>query len=355
MGVLNILKFAMKCIKLKILLHVSTAYVCGEGKGLVLEKEFYPGETLKETSSKLDFEVEKKLVAEKLQKLRVQGVSEEDIATNMRDLGIERAKVFGWPNTYVFTKAMGEMCVGQYRDNLATAIIRPTMITGTYNEPFPGWIEGLRTIDSVVVGHGKGKITCFLANPSCIMDIIPADMVINAMTVAMVAHANLTSSINNIFHVGFSLRNPITFSMVHQFSYQHFTKNPLIKHGKPIKISKCTILANMPTFRIYVLIRFLLPLKILQVLSIAFPWYFRDLFVNSKRKFNLVMRLVELYRPYVLFKGIFDDINSERLREKVRKSCNMEVDLFNFDPKCIDWEDYLINSHFPGVKKFVIK
>ena len=57
---------------------------------------------------------------------------------------MSRAKVFGWPNTYVFTKAMGEMCVGRYKENLSTVIIRPTMITSTYKEPFPGWIEGLR-------------------------------------------------------------------------------------------------------------------------------------------------------------------------------------------------------------------
>ncbi|XP_062090581.1 probable fatty acyl-CoA reductase 4 [Humulus lupulus] len=361
MGVLNVVKFAMKCVKLKMLLHVSTAYVCGEGEGVIVERELYPGQTLRATSSKLDFEIEMKLAAQKLDDLRAQGISEALIASDMKDFGIQRAKKFGWPNTYVFTKAMGEMCIGQYKDSLPTVIIRPTMITSTYNEPFPGWIEGLRTIDSVVVGHGKGKITCFLADPACIMDMIPGDMLINAMIVAMVAHANQcfskSTKNNNIYHVGSSLRNPISFSMLHQFSYSYFTKNPLISmDGKPIKITKGTVLSNMPTFRIYMLIRYLLPLQMLQLLSKAFPSSFRDLYVNSMRKFNLVTRLVQLYKPYVLFKGIFDDTNSERLREKAREIFNyVEVDLFNFDPKCIDWKDYLINIHFPGVKKFVIK
>ena len=46
--------------------------------------------------------------------------------------------------TYVFTKAMAEMVVGHLKGNLPVVIVRPTMITGTYKDPFPGWIEGVR-------------------------------------------------------------------------------------------------------------------------------------------------------------------------------------------------------------------
>ena len=55
-----------------------------------------------------------------------------------------RSKFYGWPNTYVFTKVMGEMYLGRSKGNLSIAIIRPTMITSTYKEPFSGWIEGFR-------------------------------------------------------------------------------------------------------------------------------------------------------------------------------------------------------------------
>ena len=55
-----------------------------------------------------------------------------------------RAQVYGWPNTYVFTKAMGEMLVGHLKEDLSVVIIRPTIVTNTYKEPFPGWVEGVR-------------------------------------------------------------------------------------------------------------------------------------------------------------------------------------------------------------------
>lgn len=55
-----------------------------------------------------------------------------------------RAKIHGWPNTYVFTKTMGEMLMQQSKENLSLVIIRPTIVSGTYKEPFPGWVEDLK-------------------------------------------------------------------------------------------------------------------------------------------------------------------------------------------------------------------
>jgi hypothetical protein len=39
---------------------------------------------------------------------------------------------------------MGEMLLVHHKDNIPLIIIRPTMVTSTRNDPFPGWIEGLR-------------------------------------------------------------------------------------------------------------------------------------------------------------------------------------------------------------------
>ena len=55
-----------------------------------------------------------------------------------------RAKKFGWQDTYIFTKAMGEMIVDSMRDDLPTVIIRPSIVESSLKEPFPGWIEGNR-------------------------------------------------------------------------------------------------------------------------------------------------------------------------------------------------------------------
>ncbi|CAH8271865.1 unnamed protein product [Arabidopsis lyrata] len=67
----------------------------------------------------------------------------------------------------------------------------------------------------------------------------------------------------------------------------------------------------------------------------------------------MAMRLVKLYKPYVLFKGIFDDKNLETLRIK-NEAKEMEK-LFGTNSKCIDWEDYFMNTHIPGLMTHVFK
>lgn len=57
-----------------------------------------------------------------------------------------RAKVYGWPNTYVFTKAMAEMLVGELKGDMPVVILRPTIVLSTYKEPIPGWAEGVRYV-----------------------------------------------------------------------------------------------------------------------------------------------------------------------------------------------------------------
>ncbi|KAJ8786070.1 hypothetical protein J1605_006650 [Eschrichtius robustus] len=43
------------------------------------------------------------------------------------------------PNTYTYTKALGEMVVQQESGKLNIAIIRPSIVGATWQEPFPYW------------------------------------------------------------------------------------------------------------------------------------------------------------------------------------------------------------------------
>ncbi|KAJ6386177.1 hypothetical protein OIU77_029193 [Salix suchowensis] len=217
------------------------------------------------------------------------------------------------------------------KDNLPLVIIRPTMVASTYKEPFPGWIEGVRTIDSIIAGYGKGRVTCFISGPQSTLDVVPADMVVSAIIVAMVARAKQHPEI--IYHLGSSLRNP---------------------EGESVKIGKGIALTSMAKFYMYMALRFLLPLKALQLLNMLLFKTYQDLYTALDRKVKLVMRLVDLYKPYVFFEGIFDDINTEKLRIIFKESCH-ETNIFDFDPANIDWEDYMINVHIPGLVKYVMK
>ncbi|CAN7022246.1 unnamed protein product [Brassica rapa subsp. trilocularis] len=305
-GALNVLNFAKKCVKAQLLLHVSTAYVCGEKSGLLREKPFAMEEIRNEAGHQLDINFEMELMKKRLKELHDQDCSDEDITLSMKELGMERAKLHGWPNTYVFTKSMGEMLIGNHRESLPLVIIRPTMITSTLSEPFPGWIEGLRTVDSVIVAYGKGVLKCFLVDVNSVCDMIPVDMVANAMITATATHAG-GSGVHMVYHVGSSHQNPVTFGEIHEISVRYFTKSPLrSRNGSLIAVSKVRLISTMALFSLYMTLRFKLPLQLLKLIDIIYPWRSGDKYGDKNRKINMVMRLVELYEPYVLFKGIFE-------------------------------------------------
>ncbi|KAM1401018.1 hypothetical protein ACFX2F_028222 [Malus domestica] len=85
-GVLHVLGFAKKCLKLEMLLHISTAYVCGERAGIIAEKcsSFL-------MDDRENFELhEKNVMEEKLTELKAQDATEETITSTMKDFGTER-------------------------------------------------------------------------------------------------------------------------------------------------------------------------------------------------------------------------------------------------------------------------
>ncbi|KAL9673937.1 hypothetical protein QQ045_030201 [Rhodiola kirilowii] len=352
-GARNVMKFAKKCDKLIVFVQVSTAYVWGDSVGVCPEHPFKMGETLNGAPG-LDIDAEVRLAERKVKELHAdQSLSDKAITRTLKDLGIQRARKYGWPNPYVFTKAMAEMIVGEMRGDLPVVVLRPTIITSTYEEPFAGWAEGVRTIDSLAVGYGKGRITCFLGDPSAVTDVIPADMVVNSTIVAMATNANNPTQV--IYQVGSSVSHPIKMAALQDMAYRYFTAKPWIdKNGEPIRVGKVRVLSTMDSFQRYLTVRYLIPLKALDLVNKALCQYFQRVHSDLDRKVKFVMRLIELYKPYLFFKAVFDDLNTEKLRIAA-KDLYKDADVFYFDPKTVDWEDYFMNKHIPGIVKYVFK
>ncbi|CAO2823258.1 unnamed protein product [Amaranthus hypochondriacus] len=349
-GPKNIVNFAKKCPNIQLLVHVSTAYVCGEKEGLISEKAYEMGETLNGVSC-LDIDFEKDFAEQTLSNLKAQQLPEKDIRQRMKDLGMERARKYGWPNTYVFTKAMGEMVVGQLRGNLPVVILRPTIVCSTINEPFPGWVEGCRTIDSVAVIYGKGSLNLFAADKNSVFDLIPADMFVNSIIVSMKAHVNKPNLI--VYQVGSSFRNPITFKEMHDLHYDYFAQNPWSnRDGNLIKVKKGVVLSSIRIFEtILIMWHYLVKMIIIFVSRMGFSKFQRSLY-NLDKKLKIATKLVELYKPYLFFKAIFEDTNTEKLMINAREN-GLDENVFNFDPTSIDWKDFFVNVHIPAIVKYL--
>ncbi|KAI4998825.1 hypothetical protein ZWY2020_054167 [Hordeum vulgare] len=372
MGVKHMCAFAKKCPNLEVLLHVSTAYVAGEKQGLVQERPFRDGETLRD-GTHLDMDVELRLVKDVKKQMEADPDSPPKAERKaMKDLGLSRARHFGWPNTYVFTKSVGEMVLGMEmrgEGNVPAVIIRPSIITSVKNDPLPGWIEGTRTIDTFIIGYAKQNLSCFLANLNLIMDVMPGDMVVNAMMAATAAHASVSSFRTlpekkiepqppAVYHVSSSLRHPATYAVLYRTGIRYFEEHPQVgPDGRAMRAHKMRFMGNITAFHLFMIIKYRLPLEILRLLSILCCGLFglASLYNDLDRKYRFMMRLVDVYGPFSLFKGFFDDVNLNRLRLSMAENGIDDVGLFNFDPKTVDWDNYFSNIHIPGVMKYVFK
>ncbi|KAK3132632.1 hypothetical protein QOZ80_6AG0525390 [Eleusine coracana subsp. coracana] len=351
MGVKHMCQLAKKCPNLEVILHVSTAYVVGEQQGLVQERPFKNGETLRE-GMQLDIEAEL-LLAMDCKRQLVEEDREKNERKAMKELGLARAREFGWPNTYVFTKALGEMTLGQLRGDIPVVIVRPSIITSIQKDPLPGWIEGTRTIDAILTGYAKQNLSCFLADLDLTMDVIPGDMVVNAMMAATAAHASPAAQQQTVYHATSSLRNPAPYAVLYRTGMRYFYENPRVgKNGEPVRTHKVHFFSTIAAFHLYMVVKYKLPLELLHLLNLLFFGLFSHLYNDLNRKYKFVMHLVDLYGPFALFKGCFDDCNMEKLRLSMTAEDRVA---FNFDPKTVDWDDYFYRIHIPGVMKYVLK
>ncbi|KAK9070707.1 hypothetical protein SSX86_011109 [Deinandra increscens subsp. villosa] len=356
LGVNHISSFVNECINIKLLLHVSTAYVSGERSGIILETPFKMGETLNGKNN-LNIKKEEKMILERHSQLLIGGANEDTISSAMKDFGIQRAKLHGWPNTYVFTKAMGEMLLLEgLKQNIPLVILRPTIVTSTYREPFPGWIESVKTIDAFIAAYGRGKTSNFLGDPSKELDLFPADMVINVMLIAIAVHVNKPYS-RMIYHVGSSMANPMQISTIVTCTHNYFTKHPLIdQHGKTIRTTKnAKLISSISSFNIYMAIRYMIPLKVVEYANMILFGAFNAWYFKLQREIKIITRLADLFKPYVLINMTFDDANLNKLHYTIKESFKDEMETFLFDTKSIDWEDYLMNVHIPGLVKHAIR
>ncbi|KAF7050415.1 hypothetical protein CFC21_058787 [Triticum aestivum] len=359
-GPFRIMSFAHRFRRLKLFLQVSTAYVNGQRQGVVLEKPFRLGDTIGKGSAGssdsseqhknavLDIEAEIKLAFDSRRRADDDSAS---FSQEMKDLGLERAKLHGWQDTYVFTKAMGEMVINSMRGEIPVVTIRPSVIESTWRDPFPGWMEGNRMMDPVVLYYGKGQLSGFLADPAGVLDVVPADMVVNATLATMAKHGQAAEGGMHVYHVASSTVNPLVFGDLSRFLFQHFTRSPYSDAaGQPIAVPPMRLFDTMEQFASYVETD-----ALLRSARAGIPADER----LSQRLQELCAKSVEqtihlgsIYQPYTFYTGRFDNGNTEGLMAEMSAE---EKAAFHFNVRSIDWTDYITNVHIPGLRKHVMK
>ncbi|KAK9671306.1 hypothetical protein RND81_12G020700 [Saponaria officinalis] len=353
----RVMAFAKKCAKLKLFMQVSTAYVNGQRQGRIMERPFRIGESINgkhaingnSTSSVPLLDVKEEL---DLASRSAQEFGDKKFAREMKDLGLERARKYGWQDTYVFTKAMGEMLLSSVRGDVPVVILRPSVIESTFRDPFPGWIEGNRMMDPVVSYYGKGLLSGFPVDPNGVIDVVPVDMVVNATIAAMAKHGTSGKPEISVYQVASSVVNPLVFGDLGDLIHRHFTKSPCLDtQGRPIQVEPFKFYESMDDFSSH------LWRETKSHLSSFRPpspngKHSRTVESFCRKAVEQAKHLASIYEPYSFYGGRFDNSGTSSLLESMSEE---ERKTFYFDVGSIDWTNYICNVHIPGLRTHVMK
>jgi nucleoside-diphosphate-sugar epimerase len=337
-GVATLLEFARTAGAAFV--QVSTAFVCGRRNGRIEEAVLPPD---------FDFDAEIAGLREIVAELKAAQLPPDVLAGELVRRGMERAKARGWIDTYTYTKFLGEQWLALHRGEVAAVVVRPSIIESAIREPEPGWIEGLRVADPIMIAAGRG-LTRFPMSLDTVLDLIPLDFVVNAI-LAAACRAGKDPGRLEVFTVATGSENPLIQREIIGYvrsCYERSAAAAGTKLGKwryppPERFKK----------------RIDWQLRLLAVSGSILGKFSRfkqarRLGRGIRRRQFEVMKIrgyLETYGAYLRLGSCFLTVNSRRLFESLASG---DAERFGFDVTSIDWQQYIQEVHLPGLYRNVV-
>jgi alcohol-forming fatty acyl-CoA reductase len=371
-GAMNLYRGVIESGSRPCLVHISTAYVAGVAKGVV------PEDTL---DHRVDWRTEGDLALQARRDVEAQSrrpemlddfmdkaskehsragpmtVAEEAeqrrkdwVSKRLTRYGRSRARSLGWPDVYTFTKAMGERAVEELADleALPLSIIRPSIIESALLHPAPGWIDGFKMADPIIRAYGLGQIPEFPGIPEGIVDIIPVDMVVNA--ILAVAATPPPPRRPAYYHVSSGSRNPLQYHELYRYVRAYFEAHPLPERGRgEHKVPEWSFPGNLSVERMIKRAERFTDVAEQVVTHLPKSKRMRDLVSRvdrDKSRVDFVKRYSDLYGAYTEAEVIYTDDRMLALSQSLEPS---DRERFPFDSAVIDWRHYLQDVHSPAV------
>jgi fatty acyl-CoA reductase len=352
--------------------HVSTAYVAGTRKGVIPEATLdhrvdwrteaelaLAARREVEAASRRPEQLDRFLARARAEHSRagpqtVAADAEERrrewVSKRLTEYGRARAQTLGWPDVYTFTKAMGERAVEELarEEGLPLSIVRPSIIESALLHPYPGWIEGFKMADPIILAYGRGAIPEFPGIPEGIVDIVPVDLVVNAMLA--VAATPPAAGEAAYYHVGSGFRNPLQYRELYEHVKEYFERHPLPERDRgEVRVPEWRFPGHLTVERMLRTGERLVELAEKVVTHLPKSKAMRDLVSRVDRdraRLSFVRRYADLYGAYTEAEVIYTD---DRALALFRSLPPEDRARFPFDAKIVDWKHYLQEVHCPAV------
>ena len=318
--------------------HISTAYVGGIRKGIAPEASLTHDvdwraeyEAAKSARTRVELESRQpEALRQQLAKAKArhgktgpQAVAQfaeaaraEWVRERLVDYGRTRAESLGWTDVYTLTKAFAERAAEELwaQAGHRLSVVRPSIIESALYHPFPGWIDGFKVADPLIIAYGRGQLPDFPGLPDSILDVIPVDFVVNAALA--VAARPATPNDPRYFQVVSGKTNPLPFHRMYENVNTYFTANPLPDEKGEIrvprwrfpgghKVEKALAKRERQAERAERLI------ERMPTTPRTRAWL--DSVTKGQHGLSQLRAFTELYRAYVQTEIIFDDTNTRAL------------------------------------------
>lgn len=345
------------------LVHVSTCYVAGKRNGRISEdteiEGYFPR---RETSPDEHFSIETELAwyEQFVRETReTRATNPRPVRERLREGGLNRADLWGWTNTYTYTKSIGEQMIAR-TPGLAYSIVRPAIVESSMLFPFPGWNEGFTTSAPLVLMGGEG-VKGWPVRKDGPLEVIPVDLVVQGILI--VAAALLAGKSSRVYHLASADQNPIMLPRLVSFlgmnsRYKHKHKksgNRLANAWKAYVETQVITVESLQARRARLhrgldIIHAALTLGKTLIGAQKIDPYLKSL-RDTRRQIRAQEITLDKFLPFMFHNSfIFETRN---IRETAARLTNNDLKRITWDPESIDWADYWVNIHTKGIEKWI--
>lgn len=329
--------------------QVSTCYVNGLNKGLIHEESISPTGLNLEKGSGNFYNIEPLIehLQKEIQFIHNQPLTENEKRRLLIRLGVKASRQCGWNDSYTFTKWLGEQILIQELQGQGLTIVRPSIIESTLIGPVPGWIEGVKVADAIILAYAREKISLFPGNRNAVIDIIPADLVANSIVLSA-AEALTSQPIHRIYQCCSSYCNPITIRdvirLVQNEAQSSYDQYPNLFYRRP---QKPFVMIPGFAFNSIIYAGYQVVKSKDQVTT------FLGKAKKSKLQKNLetVIQLSSIFSPYTQPNYIF---SNQKLCSMSSRVNTKEQQAFPVNASVLDWEHYLAKVHIFGLNQYAL-
>ena len=145
---------------------------------------------------------------------------------------------------------------------MPVTILRPSIITACYDDPFMGWIDSPAASGGITLGIEMGIMRMVHSTPDAIMDLIPCDYVTSNILVQTAVAAIRAKPILNVVHAATTTKNPVKVSVIREYLMEYVKYYPWYSQQR---VPWAWPIGNKTAFRVGITLTEHLPLRLIEM------------------------------------------------------------------------------------------